>query len=159
MLVLKTSLVSAKSSIRDALKEVKASNDNFLVAEVQGRTSLLKQSQLRRVASTSDDSQMLGEVRQDFGEQILVVPQKTLSQFRIVAKSGQLSGDIKGLMASLNQRLALINVSGAASFLVSASEDHLVDYHCEKNDHPYVPPPPWKEGMKCWCKSEIIREG
>ncbi|HEV2416887.1 MAG TPA: hypothetical protein VGX94_03720 [Terriglobia bacterium] len=160
MLTIKTSVLSGKHSVRDALKKVSTSKDKFLVADVGGRPSLLKQSQLRRVVSASGESELLHNLKREVGEELIVVPKKSLTRFGISSRSGQLSGDVQGLMNDLSQRLALINLSDGQSFLVSASEAHLVDYHCKDNDHSYSPPPAWYEGMKCKiCGSEIVREG
>jgi hypothetical protein len=70
------------------------------------------------------------------------------------------STEVREFIAKADRPLGALALGGPDRYvLVSGSESFLmVNYHCTRppKGHPFYPPPPWGEGMRCWCHYEIV---
>ena len=159
MLIVESPILSGGSSITDALSLMKESHKTFLLTQkAKNEIRLVKKSQLLDISKSPIQTFKLQDIPQNWTESVHFVSQTQARDFHIAQGHRQLTGDPIGLINSLNKRLALVMMNNA-SYLISGSEEFLVDYFCEKFHHPFYPPPGWYDGMMCWCREgKILRE-
>jgi hypothetical protein len=155
--ILKMQILSGNQSVQEALKYIQLPGQSVL-AEYRDEIRLIKASQLHRVSRGDRGEIKLKDLPWESSEAVYLASDAQVGLHRIQVAGDQLSGDPFGLITSLGRRLALVR-SGGMNYVISASEDFLVDYHCDPDNHPWYPPPQWSENTKCWCKLPVKRDG
>jgi len=159
MQIVETAILSSERSIAEALNRIEMSRKTFVLTQKsENEINLVKKSQLLGISKSGGRGFKLQDIPENWTESVHLVSQSQADEFQIGQAHRQLTGNPLGLINSLNKRLAVVTVKNA-SYLISGSEEFLVDYFCEKYQHPFYPPPSWYDGMICWCKeAKIIRE-
>lgn len=150
-------MLLSNQSVQEALVHIQLPGQSVL-AEHGNEVRLIKASQLHRFSSDNRGTIKLKDLPLESSEAVYQASDDEAKQFLLHAKGYQLSGDPYGLIKNLRQRLVLVRDAGM-NFLISASEENLVDYHCDPSNHPWSPPPPWTEKTKCWCGNPVKRDG
>jgi hypothetical protein len=150
-------ILAGNQSVQEALTYIHAPGQSVL-AEHGHEIRLIKSSQLRRFSIGERGPIRLKDLPWESSEAVYEASAAQAAKHLIRAAGDQLAGNAEDLVKSLGRRLLLVRTSGM-NYLISASEEHLVDYHCDPNDHPWGPPPPWTEHTTCWCGHPVKRDG
>ena len=149
--VVKVPLLTADRPVSDAIRE--ASRAGVLIQQ-GSEIRLAKPSQLRRIQQQSGAA-LLRDLGPEYTEAVYHLRSKEAERGAVSISGGVCSGDLESVLGG--RRMAMFQSD--LTYLISACEDHLVDYHCQRNLHSWSPPPAWVDGVtKCFCKSLIVRE-
>ena len=159
MRVVTMQILTGDQSVQDALEHIKSPGDSVLIADRE-ETRLVKASQLTRVKANERRQTKLRTLPWESTWLVFKPELPTLQRHHIRAAGPDLKGDVGMLSSEFRHRFLLVQ-RGQINYLISSSEDNLVDYHCEKNHHPWGPPPPmWTPSTTCdTCGSRILRDG
>lgn len=150
MKVVEVRPLAASATVTDAINHLKTERVPYVLARRGKEVRLIKKSQLLRAAPQRQGMGRLNKMLWAASEPVASVDEGVAGTYQLRIDARGLSGDFASFLKDSGSRLAVVRMSGQRSFLISASEEHLVDYHCTgPHQHSYEPPPAWHPGIKC----------